>query len=220
MFYDLFLLVLLHWVNCKFKLCKFVKFACMSAFSSNFLLDVLLSSGLLSFVIIIVVIAWVDISRHVCDGLGHNESMRATYAVVYAIAWLAYIGYQWIDANAYIMYSWEFSMVSLYISTLSFLSPCIDCHYYVFISKQLSDIYWIQPTMIWRDTVIHHTSERILVTLNLFALYALFMIHLLTYTWTYVFMRPYSLLTIYIYIHIYIFENLSLLFSISTLVAL
>ena len=47
--------------------------------------------------------AWVDISRNVCERLGHNELMRATYAVVYAFAWLAYIGYQWIDATAYIM---------------------------------------------------------------------------------------------------------------------
>ena len=71
----------------------------------------------------------------------------ASHYIICAIAWLVYIGYQRIDATAYIVYSWEFSAASLYIWTPCFLWSRIDCHHYIFISRQLSDIYWIQPAV-------------------------------------------------------------------------
>ena len=191
----------MHWANCNSHTDSHLN--CGS--SLNLLVCLLLSSGLLSFAIFIVLMAWVDISRNVCERLGHKWD-NAGYiccGLYYCLTCLCWLPVDWCHRVHHV--SWEFSTASLYISTPCFLWPRIDCLYYVFISKQLSDIFWIPPTMIWRDTVINHTSERILVTRKLFALYALFVIHLLTYAWTYVFIRTYDLMTLYIYWRTWVF---------------
>ena len=163
------------------------------------------SSGLLSFVIVIFVMAWVDISRRVwrsgsqwvnsgciCYGL-HMLLLGLLYTVI--------LGYQLIDVTAYITYSWELCATSLCISTRCFLRPSIDCHY-LCIHKQATIWYLLDSAYhdLTCHSVFHHTLERICV-----------------YSWCtcwpmYSYMRPHDLMTIYIW-------ELESLFSISTLVA-
>ena len=185
------------------------------------------SSSNCFFLICAMVIGFIIICHcHRCDGLsGHLAScvwrigsqwVNAGYlccGLCYYLTCLYWLPVDWCYRVHHVQLRIFYSII-IYLNTLFSLAahwlPLLRI-----ISKQRSDINWIQPTMIWSDTVIHHTSERIFVTRNLFALYALFVIHLLTYAWNHVCMRPYDLMTVYIYV----FSELESLFSISALVA-
>ena len=120
------------------------------------------------FVIVIVVVkACVAILCHVCDGVGHQDLMRAAYAV----AWLANIGSP-VDWCYHIHVQLKiFCSINIYLHIV-FFSHALTATIYGFISKQLSNIYWIQLAMIWYDTVLFVTIWSIyLWRRHLFALY-------------------------------------------------
>ena len=139
-FIDLFLIVLLHWANCNSHTDSHLNYLLnllVFLLPSQFFMCVYGRQISLSFIIVIVVMAWVDISRRVWRSGSQWANAGCIYCGLCCCLDCLFLGYQWIDATAYNMYSGE--VWHHVIINTGFCGRALTAIVYVSRSKQLSD---------------------------------------------------------------------------------